>query len=52
MEKLNLWLFHDERPLQTWEVASEMERYGTKIDEKQDFRMGLTQKILLYKKLI
>lgn len=51
MEKLSLWLFYDERPLKSWEVESEMDRYGTKIDEKLDIRMGLTQKILLYKKL-
>lgn len=52
MEKLNLWIFHDERPLQVYEVECEMNRYGTKIGEKLDSRMGLTQKILLYKKLI
>lgn len=50
MENFNLWLFHDERPLQILEVASEMNRYGTKIDERLDSRMGLTQKIFLYKK--
>lgn len=52
MQKLNLWIFHDERALQTWEVESEMNRYGTKIDEKLDSRLGLTQKILLYTKFI
>ncbi|PAF42127.1 glycosyltransferase [Helicobacter sp. 11S02596-1] len=50
LERLNLWEFHDERPLFFDEVDSTCKEYGKLVARKLNFAIGLTQEILVYKK--
>lgn len=49
-EKLNLWIFHDERPLKFNEVIPTAEKNGTILEKKINWPIFLTQGIIVVKK--
>lgn len=49
-EKLNLWAFPDERPLDYGEVASIIGEFGQVLERKTNWYIGLTQEIVVARK--
>jgi SAM-dependent methyltransferase len=47
---LNLWVFHDERPLLKQEVFNQILLYGDILDNKTNWFIGLTQEIVIAQK--
>ncbi len=49
-EFLNLWIFHDERPLKREEVLKSSNQFGALLYEKTLWKMFVTQHIMVFKK--
>lgn len=50
MEVLRVWRFHDEKPLKEVELRPVIERYGKILETKINYRLPLTQLLLVAKK--
>ena len=51
-ELLGVWKFHDERPLGREEVDREISKYGIIVENRLNWKIGLTQQIVVAKKFI
>ncbi len=49
-EKLGLWIFHDERPLEFKEVVETVEKYGQLLEQKIIWPIVFTQGLIVCRK--